>query len=92
MPDLRMLTSFQLTLSKDELTLVQRALRGVLTDEELASALALQEALLLQKAAILGQASIEAGKAATNIERARAEETSPGLTRKSLKGPTPGGM
>jgi len=71
MPDMRVEMKYTLALTKDELTLVQRALRCLLTAEEQAPALVLQEAILLQRARLLDQMANEADKAAENIERAQ---------------------
>lgn len=74
MADLRIHSQFTLTLSKEELLLVQRALRGVLAEHERQPARELQQAILLQRAAILEQASVEANKARRNIEESLEEK------------------
>ena len=68
--DFRVLTVYRLDLNKDEFNLIQRALRGALTEEEKAEAQALQEKLLIERHSVLSQMAKTSEVAVTNIEAA----------------------
>ena len=67
--DAQIIVSWKLVVTSDEFRLVQKALRGVLTEEEKPQALALQEQLMRIRARQAKQLMGEAEKALFNIEK-----------------------
>lgn len=73
--NLKIETQFHISLTKPEWLIVQKALRGVLTEEEKPIALALQEQMITQRSSTLGQLADEAYVAVENVERAHARRS-----------------
>jgi hypothetical protein len=75
--DVKVEVKYRIDLNRDEWLLVSRALRGLLTPNDEASARALQEQMLVQKHNILSQMAEEADKAVGNVAKAKGGRREP---------------